>query len=335
MTGMSMKNPTAALINFLEGNNEIDNSCEGVGGQVAAELDETVQDLENNTTFVAEDINIEAKSDVEMEKLFTAMLSTSAVDDDPINQGRMMNGEAEQQTQITQTADDLSVVPMQVMCQHPQGHDDSILQTLCNELIEMCRTSRMVFEMNPMLTIQCAGSEHCDNVRAAVPENNQSFSDMKIVVHSKNIVQGEFQETSNTAGLTDKLKESPRLSGNPEDILSATSKSKKIVVGPEVALYCKMDADETTETPLKGLGVWKTMHDSTLTNLAISVEEISVKQDTKACYEEQPMNPRMGQTCVFCLWMEEGCWICYIQDANGRMWERTCRDSQIHHVQPD
>jgi hypothetical protein len=60
-----------------------------------------------------------------------------------------------------------------------------------------------------------------------------------------------------------------------------------------------MDADGTTETPLKGLGVWKTMHDSTLTNLAISVEEISVKQDTKACCADQPMNPRMGQTCVF------------------------------------
>jgi hypothetical protein len=62
-----------------------DNSCEGVGGQVAAELDEIVQDLEKNTTFVVEDINIEAKSDVEMEELFTAVLSTSAVDDDPIN----------------------------------------------------------------------------------------------------------------------------------------------------------------------------------------------------------------------------------------------------------
>jgi hypothetical protein len=355
-----------------------------------------------------------------MEELFTVVLSTSAVDDDLINQGRMMNGEAEQRTQITQTADDLSVVPMYVMCQHPQGHDDNILQTvsrnaykqdlcmqefgisinnrlanveartlplpqlkyhdtiweecvlsighenimnirmvnggsirrwacinfsqcviariapqLCNELIEMYRTSGMVFEMNPMLTIQCAGSEHCDDVRVAVPENNQSFSDMKVMVHSRNIVQDEFQETSNTTGLADELKESPRLSGNAEDIHSATSKSKKIVVSPEVALYYKMDADGTTETPLKGLGVWKTMHDSTLTNLAISVEEISVKQDTKACYADQPMNPRMGQTCVFSLWMEEGSWIYYIQDANGQMWERTCRDLQIHHVQPD
>jgi len=27
--------------------------------------------------------------------------------------------------------------------------------------------------------------------------------------------------------------------------------------------------------------------------------------------------------------------IYFIQDANGRMWERTCWDLQIHHVQPD
>jgi hypothetical protein len=332
----------------------------------------------------------------------------------------MMNGEVEQRSQITQTADDLSVVSMQVMCQHPQDRDDSILQIvsrnaykqdlcvqefgisisnrlasveartlplprlkyhdtiweecvlsighenvmsirivnggsmrrwacinfsqyviagiapqLCNELIEMCQTSGMVFEMNTLQTIQRAGSEHCDDVRAAVPENNQSFSGMKVVVHNRNIVQDEFQETSNTVGLADELKESPRPSGSAEGIHSATSKGRKIVVSPEVALYCKMDADGTTETPLKGLGGWKTMHDSTLTNLTISVEEMSVKQDTKACYADQPMNPRMGQACVFSPWMGEGSGIYYIQDANGRMWVRTCWDLQIHHVQPD
>jgi len=48
--------------------------------------------------LVAEDNNIEAKSDVEMTELFTVVLSTSVVDNDPINQGRMMNGEAEQRT---------------------------------------------------------------------------------------------------------------------------------------------------------------------------------------------------------------------------------------------
>jgi len=113
----------------------------------------------------------------------------------------------------------------------------------------------MVFEMNTLQTIQYAGSEHCDDVRAAVPENSPSFSDMKVVVHSRNIVHDEFQETSNTAGLADEIKESPRLSGSAEDIHSTTSKGKEIVVSLEVALYCKMDADGTTETPLKGLGV--------------------------------------------------------------------------------
>jgi len=119
-----------------------------------------------------------------------------------------------------------------------------IAPQLCNELIEMCRTSGMTFEMNPVLTIQCAGPEHCDGVsftdlkraRAAVPENNQSFSDMEVVVFSKNIVQDEFQETSNAAGFADEHKESPRLSGISNDIHSATSKSKEIIVGPEAAL---------------------------------------------------------------------------------------------------
>ncbi len=153
--------------------------------------------------------------------------------------------------------------------------------------------------MNPVLTIQCAGPEHCDGVsftdlkqaRAPVLENNQSFSNMELVVLNKNIVQDKFEETSNVAGLADEHEESPRLSDISEDIHSATSKNKEIVVGPEAALCewaipnefqdntttievnesskrrgllemvgcvfatasCKMDADETTETPLKGL----------------------------------------------------------------------------------
>jgi hypothetical protein len=69
--------------------------------------------------------------------------------------------------------------------------------------------------------------------------------------------------------------------------------------------------------------------------LLLSAYEASVKQRTKACYTDQSMNPRMGQTDASGLWMEEGCWIYIIQDANGRQWERSCRDFQIHHVQPD
>ncbi len=32
---------------------------------------------------------------------------------------------------------------------------------------------------------------------------------------------------------------------------------------------------------------------------------------------------------------EERCRICVVQDANGRRWERSCRDLQIYYVPPD
>jgi len=69
--------------------------------------------------------------------------------------------------------------------------------------------------------------------------------------------------------------------------------------------------------------------------LLLSAYKASVKQRTKACCTDQPMNTRMGLTYASGPWMEEGCWIYFIQYANGRMWERSCRDFQIHHVQPD
>jgi hypothetical protein len=43
--------------------------------------------------------------------------------------------------------------------------------------------------------------------------------------------------------------------------------------------------------------------------LLLSAYEASIKQRTKACYTDQSMNPRMGQTDASGLWMEEGCWI--------------------------
>ncbi|CAM6023953.1 unnamed protein product [Sphagnum balticum] len=230
----------------------------------------------------------------------------------------------------------------------------------------MCRTSGMVFEMNPVLTIQCAGLEHCDDVsftdleraKAAVPESHQPLSDIEVVLLNKNIVQDEFEETSNAPSSTDKHEERSRLSGISEVISSATTKSKEIVVDPDAALCdcvvqiefqnnpttieddesskgrglvemvdcvfatanCKMDADETTDTPLKGFGVflWKVMHDSTLTILAFFVEEVFGKLMTKACCTDHPMDPRMGQIDASSLWIGGGCRIYFIQDANGR-----------------
>ncbi|CAM6029355.1 unnamed protein product [Sphagnum balticum] len=190
---------------------------------------------------------------------------------------------------------------------------------------------------------------HDSSWEECIPSIGQRNMMHKKVVHGGS---DKFEEISNVAGLADEHEERPRLSAISEDIHFATSKSKEIVVSPEAALCewaipnefqdhpttveinesskgcgllemadcvfatanCKMDANGTTETPPKGLGVflWKAMHDSTLTSLAISVEEVSVKQKSKACYTDQPMNPSMGQTGLFSLWMEEGCWIYYI-----------------------
>jgi hypothetical protein len=77
--------------------------------------------------------------------------------------------------------------------------------------------------------------------------------------------------------------------------------------------------------------VGKTSDDAFL----LHADQVSTKERTEVCYVDQPMNPRMGRTDASGPWMEEGCWIYFIQYANGRMWERSCWDFQIHHVQPD
>jgi hypothetical protein len=119
-----------------------------------------------------------------------------------------------------------------------------IAPQLCNELIEICQTSGVVFEMNPMLTIQYAGPELGDGAsctdleraKAVVPEKNLLFPNMEAVVLNRDVSQDKFEETSKVAGLTDEHEERPRPSAISEDIHSATSKSKEIVVGPEAAL---------------------------------------------------------------------------------------------------
>ncbi|CAK9221196.1 unnamed protein product [Sphagnum troendelagicum] len=75
-----------------------------------------------------------------------------------------------------------------------------------------------------------------EQAKVVVPESDQPLSDMEVVVLNKNIVQDEFEETSNAAGSADKHKESPILSGISEVVPSATTKSKEIVVDPETAL---------------------------------------------------------------------------------------------------
>jgi hypothetical protein len=293
-----------------------------------------------------------------------------------------------------------------------------------------------------VLTIQCAAPEHCDGVsftdlkraRAAVPENNQSFSNMEVVMLNKNFVQDEFEETSNAAGSTEKQTCSTGIQSDVSNfqneeghmnVIEEAGRELDIGVEPMVYSVCQdelegpshkcsaeedkekscgsdileavscamlvreVEEDTAVKTPLHQnstqselenysttgrkdtessrvellgaspvdivFGKWMVgahgraeqlyatfkrnsslqLEEACADALLLSAYEASMKQKTKACYADQPMNPRMGQTGVFSLWMDEGCWICYIQDANGRMWERTCRDLQIHHVQPD
>jgi hypothetical protein len=89
------------------------------------------------------------------------------------------------------------------------------------------------------------------------------------------------------------------------------------------------------------------MHDAILIVLTISLKgtsadafpfcvyEASEKQKTEACCTDQTTDPRTRRTDVSSLWLEEQCWIYMIQDANGRLWGKSCRDLQIHHDPPD
>jgi hypothetical protein len=181
----------------------------------------------------------------------------------------------------------------------------------------------MAFGVNPVLTIQYAGPEHGNNVsftnlertKVAVPESNQLLSDMKAVMFNKDIVQDEFEETSDEVGLAEEHEEKLGLSDISEDIHSTTSKGKEIVVGPEAALCewasqnefqdnhtligdnkdsrrcgllktgrCEfatddgeMDPNGITETPTNGFGVsvWRAVHDLTLISFAIFVVILS------------------------------------------------------------
>jgi hypothetical protein len=81
---------------------EIDDFHEAADDQIAAEVVEAVQDLEETDTLVAEDINIENKLDAEVEEPFTSVLPPSAVEDAPVNQRMTVSCTYVQQTYVTQ-----------------------------------------------------------------------------------------------------------------------------------------------------------------------------------------------------------------------------------------
>jgi hypothetical protein len=129
--------------------------------------------------------------------------------------------------------DDSSMVSMQVDCQaSPKPYYiDSSMQS------PEVAIGTIVGGLNSVNKVASLSSNHSEQeAKVVVPESDQPLSDVEVVVLNKNIVQDEFEETSNAAGSVDKHKESPRLSGISEVVPSATSKSKEIVVGPEAAL---------------------------------------------------------------------------------------------------
>ncbi|CAM6043244.1 unnamed protein product [Sphagnum compactum] len=360
---------------------ETDDLHEAADDQIVAELVEAVQDLEKTATLVAEDINIENKSDAEVEEPFTYVLPPSTIEDDPVNQRMIVSCTDEQQTYVTQPASKLVDVLVEVSQQEDPSSrteygmeirgDDSRVEAIRMELPD----SFMALDDSSMVSMQvdCHASPkpyYIDSsmrtpeevgamplrqhsialdqdlvaeAKVVVPVSDQPLSDMEVVVLNKNIVQDELEETSSAAGSADKHKESPRLSSISEVVPSATSKSKEIVVGPKAALCDCAVENEFQNSPTtiedsessKGCGLLETVEEASTDALLLSVDEAFVKQRTKACCTDQPMDPRMGQTDASSLWIEEGCWIYIIQDANGRHWERSCRDFQIHHVQPD
>ncbi|CAM6022780.1 unnamed protein product [Sphagnum balticum] len=129
--------------------------------------------------------------------------------------------------------DDAPMVPMQV--------DSQVSPKLCYIDSSMqspeVTIGTVVGELESVNRVASLSSNHCEQeAKVVVPESDQPLSDMEVVVLNMNIVQDEFEETSNAAGFADKHQESPRLSGISEVVPFATSKSKEIVVGPEAAL---------------------------------------------------------------------------------------------------
>ncbi len=288
---------------------------EAADDQIVVGFIEVVQDLEKTATLVVEDINIENELDAEVEEPFASMLPPSAVDDDPVNQEIMMSCANKQQTQIIRATnkmvdvpveasergdpysgmelpdsferpDDLSVVPMQVICQRPQDHDDSILQT----------ESRNAYKQDPYVQKLDAGVEP--------------------VVYS--VRKNGLDETSPRCAAQRDNKES-----GGSDVLETVSCAMLLKTGGD-GYQMRENREPEKETE---------MNEAAAEALIFCVEEGSVMKRTKACYTEQSMNPRRGR--LDGLWMEEGCWIYFIQDATGRLWEKSCRDLQTHHEQPD
>ncbi|CAM6007787.1 unnamed protein product [Sphagnum balticum] len=293
------------------GDEETSDFREAVDDQFAAKFVETVRDLEKTATLVAENINIENKFDAEVEEPFTSVLPPSLVEDDPVNQGMIMNGTDKQQTFITQPASKMVDVLVEVSkqedsssktkCGMKVGGDNSMREAVRMQLPDSFVTpddSSIVpiqkwWKLTIMVMFQIAlildSSEinsishwSCEwksisfgQANVAASQNNQPFSDVEVVMLNKSIIQNEFEVAAITLGFTSEYKEGPT----------------NMFVFPSFPHLNPVQLDLESSTALNSF------YKSSATEFSnASACEASAKQRVKACCTDQLMNPRMGQT---------------------------------------
>jgi hypothetical protein len=218
-----------------------------------------------------------------LEEPFTSVLPPS-VEDDPVNQGMIVSCTDEQQTYVTQPANEL----VDVLVEVSQQEDPS---------------SRTKYGME----IRGADSR----IEAVKMELPDSF-----------VVPGDSSMVSMQVDCQ----------GSPKPYyVDSSMQSPEVTIGNVVGELNFVNQVASLSSTHAEQEVEEAYADA----LLLSADEVFVKQRTRACCTDQPMDSRMGQTDASSLWIEEGCWIYIIQDANGRQWERSCWDLQIHHVQPD
>jgi hypothetical protein len=174
-----------------------------------------------------------------------------------------------------------------------------------------------------------------EQAKVVVPESDQPLLDREVVVLNKNIIQDEFEETSNALGSTDKHKESPRLSGISEVVPFATTKSKEIVVDPEAALcdhavqneFCNSPTTIEDDESSKRSGLLGTVPCVVVENEVVDIRPAFCKSSVHNKFEDSTTADKDNERSEGFELQEE------VHDGHRR--ERHRRELQIYHVQPD
>ncbi len=174
-----------------------------------------------------------------------------------------------------------------------------------------------------------------EQAKVVVPESDQPLSDMEVVMLDQNIVQDEFEETSNAPGSTDKYKESPRLNSISEVVPSATTKSKEIVVDAEVALCDCAVQNEFQNSPIaiednessRGSRVLETVPCVVVENEVVGMRPAFCKSGVQNRFEDSTIADKDNERSKELELQRE------VRD--GHQCERFRRGLQIYHVEPD